>query len=273
MPLRRSGHPALEDDQDRFPAFDNTRSNRLNRANPLVVSLLGWVSRSVEQVRRALADEDRKAAEESEHAKQLEEQAAKIADLLNEDFKDWARELARLQAATRAVDAGTSVEASVAAQDAVTALPVDRCLRLRTWTRRGSDFRQVGGKPASPLKGKAPSGPDHPKTRGATGTPGADDGGGPARRTRPAPASRSNSGTCSGRVPIAVHPIRRGRSSSISTILSLLQPVMRRGGGAGRSFQQLSYEIALTEYAIWLGVDRSAGGRRANLGPYAQRSH
>jgi len=109
-PMRRVQHDVLD------------RLGVSQKSNRLVVSVLAWVSRSIEQVRRGLADEDRKRRE-SAQAKELEEQAAKIADLLNEDFKDWARELARLQAATRAVDAGTSVEASVAAQDAVTALP------------------------------------------------------------------------------------------------------------------------------------------------------
>src|SRR5437879_1651283 len=73
-PMRRVQHDVLD------------RLGVSQKSNRLVVSVLAWVSRSIEQVRRGLADEDRKRRE-SAQAKELEEQAAKIADLLNEDFK------------------------------------------------------------------------------------------------------------------------------------------------------------------------------------------
>jgi hypothetical protein len=246
--------PALEDDQGPIPAFDNTRSNQLNRSNRLVVSVLAWVSRSIEQVRRGLADEDRKRRE-SAQAKELEEQATKIADLLNEDFKDWARELARLQAATRAVDAGTSVEASIAAQDAVTALPGGPLQAPEKLDETGIRLPPGGGKPASPLKGKAPRGQDLPKTRGATGTPGADDGGGPAQREK----SRSGFMIAFRNMTAAAFRSRYIQSSR-TIVINLDHPLVTaaldaEGGVRGRSFQQLSYEIALTEYAFALGFE------------------
>jgi len=246
--------PALEDDQGPIPAFDNTRSNRLNRANSVVVSVLGWVSRSVEQVRRALADEDRKRRE-SEHAKQLEEQAAKIADLLNEDFKDWVRELARLQATARAVDSGTSVEASVAAQDAVTALSGGPLPAPEKLDETGVRLPPGGGKTPTPLKGRAPGGQDLPTACGATGTPGPDDGGGPARR------ERSRSGFNIEFRNMTADAFRsRYIQSSRTIVINLDHPLVlaacdAEGGVRGRSFQQLSFEIALTEYAFALGFE------------------
>ena len=77
--------PVLEDGEWPIPAFDNTRNNTLNRQNPVVVVLLGWLSEELEKIRLDLVDQERRRRE-SEISRQLAEEAEQISSILNEDF-------------------------------------------------------------------------------------------------------------------------------------------------------------------------------------------
>ena len=77
--------PKLEDYEGPIPAFDNTRNNQLNRSNPLVIVLLGWIAAEVENVRKILVEEER-TRKRSEQFKRLEERAKEIERILNDDF-------------------------------------------------------------------------------------------------------------------------------------------------------------------------------------------
>ncbi len=79
--------PVLEDNETEIPAFDNTRNNKLNRANPHVVILLGWMGQELKKVRNKLVEEERNQRR-SKEAKQLKEEASRIADILNDDFDE-----------------------------------------------------------------------------------------------------------------------------------------------------------------------------------------
>lgn len=79
--------PKLEDFNGPIPAFDNTRNNQLNRANPLVIVLLAWISSEVETVRKILIEEERER-KRSEQFKRLEERSREIEGILNDDFID-----------------------------------------------------------------------------------------------------------------------------------------------------------------------------------------
>lgn len=79
--------PKLEDYKGPIPAFDNTRNNQLNRSNPLVIMLLGWIASEVENVRKILVEEERDR-KRSEQFKRLEERAKEMEEILNEDFLD-----------------------------------------------------------------------------------------------------------------------------------------------------------------------------------------
>src|SRR5262249_1425070 len=48
--------PAIEEDRSPVTAFDTTRSLQLNRENPVVYTLFGFIGRCVEQVRRELVE-------------------------------------------------------------------------------------------------------------------------------------------------------------------------------------------------------------------------
>jgi hypothetical protein len=79
--------PFLEQVNDDIPPFDNTRNNLLNRANPRIVILIGWISQELEKIRQTLVQEE-KERRKSEQAKKLEQEARRMADILNEDFKN-----------------------------------------------------------------------------------------------------------------------------------------------------------------------------------------
>jgi len=84
--------PILEDGEWPIPAFDNTRNNILNRQNPVVVVLLGWLSEELEKTRLDLVEKERERRR-SEIAKQLAKEAERISEVLNEDFAQQETEL------------------------------------------------------------------------------------------------------------------------------------------------------------------------------------
>ncbi len=77
--------PMLEDGTWLIPPFDNTRNNTLNPQNPAVVVLLGWLSEELEKVRGILVERER-TRRKSDEAKLLEQEAEKLADIINDDF-------------------------------------------------------------------------------------------------------------------------------------------------------------------------------------------
>lgn len=79
--------PLLEQVSDDIAPFDNTRNNLLNRANPRVVILIAWVSQELEKVRQSLVKEEREKRK-TEQAKKLAQEAQRMADILNDDFKN-----------------------------------------------------------------------------------------------------------------------------------------------------------------------------------------
>lgn len=78
--------PLFEEKDDwKIPPFDNTRNNTLNKQNPYVVTLLGWISNEIEKKRIILIEEENKR-KKTEEAKKLIKEAEKIASILNDDF-------------------------------------------------------------------------------------------------------------------------------------------------------------------------------------------
>lgn len=84
--------PALEDREWPIPPFDNTRNGTLNVNSPVVVMLFAWLTEEIEAVRKRLTDQDR-ARKSSEEAKRLQQDAAVIAKILNDDFERQQMEL------------------------------------------------------------------------------------------------------------------------------------------------------------------------------------
>ncbi len=88
--------PILEEGEWPIPAFDNTRNNTLNRQNPVVVVLLGWVSNELEEIRSELVRQAREKRQ-SEMETKLAKEADRISDILNQDFAQQEMELEMTQ--------------------------------------------------------------------------------------------------------------------------------------------------------------------------------
>jgi len=233
--------PALESDASLPAAFDMSRSMRLNPENETVRMLYGFLGPSVEEVRRELVAADR-TRRETEEAKRLARQAAEIADLLNEDFRVFQRQVA-------------------AAHGSPNAAGLDA-------THRGGDSDLLG--PGDAVLGR---------DTGTLGSPGAEGdssaGGGAPRNLRPTlerdpdqgaslgdPAGRGRSGQTGGGFRVRFDSVGRNEKRAVyleserTILVNLDHPQMAAARGDGSveeiTFKRLALEVALTEYAVAL---------------------
>jgi hypothetical protein len=84
--------PALAQDASGVSAFDMSRSMKLNPRNEVVADILRFVGVNLETVRKELEKQDRERRQ-SEEQKRLQQQASKIAELINRHFKEWSAKL------------------------------------------------------------------------------------------------------------------------------------------------------------------------------------
>lgn len=84
--------PKLQNDSSGVPAFDMSRSMKLNPRNEIVADIIRFIGVNLEGVRRELEREDRERRK-SEDQKKLEQQGSKIAELINSHFKAWSAKL------------------------------------------------------------------------------------------------------------------------------------------------------------------------------------
>jgi len=85
--------PLLDEEAEAdIPSYDNTRNNTLNRLNPKVVVLLGWLAEEIEKVRKEIAEQEAEQRR-SQMAKKLEREAKRLAKILNDDFNDMMDDL------------------------------------------------------------------------------------------------------------------------------------------------------------------------------------
>ncbi len=89
--------PSLDDDKSSIPAYDMSRSMQLNRSNELVQTLLAFIGREIDKLRRELVKQD-DARRATEEARRLEREASQIAELINQDFQEFSERIARVQA-------------------------------------------------------------------------------------------------------------------------------------------------------------------------------
>lgn len=78
---------ALESDDYEMDAFDASRDMKLRPEHPVSAALIAFVASSLEQQRKDLLKRKREASKE-QSTKDLQQQAEKIAELLNSDFKE-----------------------------------------------------------------------------------------------------------------------------------------------------------------------------------------
>ncbi len=91
--------PSLDDDSQALPAYDVSRSMRLNPSQDTVRAVYAFINRSVEEIRRDLVEreKERKAGED---ARRLAKEAEDIAKFINEDFLDFRSRVSRVRART-----------------------------------------------------------------------------------------------------------------------------------------------------------------------------
>jgi anti-sigma regulatory factor (Ser/Thr protein kinase) len=98
--------PTLEEYEGPIRPFDNTRSGQLNPENEIVSAIYRFIGPKIDQVRRQLVERERERAK-SEEAQRLAQQADKIAEILSEDFAAFQAKLRRAQSVTTGRDLGT----------------------------------------------------------------------------------------------------------------------------------------------------------------------
>ncbi|MDA1369849.1 MAG: ATP-binding protein [Proteobacteria bacterium] len=91
--------PTLESNEYDMDAFSSSRDMDLRPEHPVVIALTMFIGTSLEEVRKELVKQ-KKEALKTEVSKRLKEQADKIADLLNSDFKELNDKVLEIRSST-----------------------------------------------------------------------------------------------------------------------------------------------------------------------------
>lgn len=249
--------PALAKDNSPISAFDMSRSGQLNPKNALVQAVMGFIGMNLEKVLQRLEAEDRKRRR-NDDVKRLQKEADAIAELINQDFKNWKVQIQNVLAH------------SVGARDPKPAIVSDE---------EESDV--LGGKgdvPASPT-GQSGGPPDihnnNQRPKSADPTP---DNSSSSflpdpeskvtagnRKLDPTQKSRGGGFRVDFKAMGDQEPRARYESSERSILVNLDHPQIKAALGVGgvedAAFRRLSYEVAFCEYAIALSVEMANDSR------------
>lgn len=241
--------PILEDGEWPIPAFDNTRNNTLNPQNPVVVVLLGWISEELEKVRQDIVEKERERRS-SETTKQLEKEARRIADIINDDFALQELEL-ELKRKVAKRSGGKSV--SEILDDAGDLFPGDG--------DEPTPWEQTGSPHGSGKRGSEAGDGDVPRP-GPTLQPGQE----PGTRKSTTDGSRKRRKAVFNidyRNETEKYDRSRYDLETKTIIINLDHPqvsVAYEAGGRkvdARQFREMCYEIAAVEYAFALSHEKS----------------
>ena len=89
--------PSLDDESSPIAAFDMSRSMRLNPNNPVVMVAMGVIGREIDRLRRQLVKED-SARRAPTKLRKMEKEANRIAEIINEDFREFSGKVAKVKA-------------------------------------------------------------------------------------------------------------------------------------------------------------------------------
>jgi anti-sigma regulatory factor (Ser/Thr protein kinase) len=237
--------PKLEEYEGPIRPFDNTRSGQLNPENEVVSTLYRFIGPKIDQVRRQLVNRERERAK-SEEAQRLAQQANKIAEILSEDFASFQAKLRRAQSVTTGRDLGTRY-APTADEDEGPWVEGGPHLAdpLDSNSNRGTNEEDEPG-----TTGQAPELPTpvQPNEEGkTTGKP----RGGSGKSRRPSGGLHVEHQNMGEEGP-------RGRymTDHRTIIINLDHPEVaaayKLGGLDDPAFERLTWEVAVTEYAVAL---------------------
>lgn len=241
--------PTLEDPTSPIAPYDTTRSLQLNPKHPLVAVLVSFLGSKLEEVRKKLVAAEEEARQ-SEQARRLAAESDRIAEVLNEDFKELRRRLKEIRAATARAGEIASVfgETAPGADD------------LDVWVA-GTDEPGELEQPTAPDDGDGRRGRERPEIPqvGHPDDEGSDlvspaGGDGTRRRRR-------------GGFQVDYRHLGDDEDRSIyeqatmTILINLDHPVVVAALGEGSvedfGFRRLSYEIAFAEYSVAVGYEMS----------------
>jgi len=237
----------LLDSEDPIPAYDNTRSLRLNEDNERVKRLHDWLDSTIRTVVKQLEEEDNRRIDK-ETEKALSKECAKIEDVLNKDFADVIKQL-ESKPKLGGVGPGTPVP-----DGSLGPSLGEGELRIKVKAEEGTPYEKASSgdyivvEPRKGLGGEGPPNPSEPKEACDSTHP-------EAPKARDLPGGRGRSIPRGGfrvtyrrRGPDAR---RAGYYEQIQEIeINLDYPELACTGSIDSSlFRSLSYEIAIGEYA------------------------
>lgn len=241
----------LDNDTSTPAAFDASRSMRLNPDNPLVSAIFAFVGPRIEEVRKALVESQREQRS-TEQAKRLQQEAAKIEEIINQDFETFRKRLQKVKA--------TAAKAGFDASDA--------SMRDQHADDGDDDFL-FGGEESATLVSDGEPGTSGEGERGEGGEPRrlnpivtpdpeGKSTGHPEKRGGDRSRSRGgfqiefdNQGEVSAR---AIYQ-REKRTIYVNLDHPQIAVALKGHGVEDPVFRRLAYEVAFSEYAIALAME------------------
>jgi len=253
--------PTLEGHPSPIEPYDPTRSLQLNPQHPVVAVLVGFIGAKLEEVRADLVRKS-KEARKSEQSRRLAQEADKIAELLNTDFRKVSERLHEIRAASSRKGAAQSRIAAQSADnepDSWTQGIEQPGVLLKT-PRTPRPDPDPGPDVDDPPKPPTPRPPPNLKKPGQpdeAGDNAVDPVGGDAgKRRRPQGGFRVEHKNVGVEAERSLYD-----PTTLTIIINLDHPLVSAGLGQGSvedaTFRRLSYEIAFSEYALGLGYELS----------------
>ncbi len=239
---------ALETSDSPIAPYDSSRSLHLNPQHPIARVLIGFVGARLEEVRRELVRKLRDA-QKDEQARRLATEADKIAEILNDDFRNIMGRLQEIRAvSSRPGPAGAQHGGGQ-----------DTGEQGDSWTRgiREPGKVSISGKGDEGTGSSGREAPEIPRSGvpDEKGPDAVDPVGGKGKRGR-----RPRGG-----FKVEYRSIGRSEersrydSSALTILINLDHPVVHAALGDGHvedpTFRRLSYEIAFSEYSLGLGYE------------------
>jgi hypothetical protein len=243
--------PAIETYDTPIEPYGDSRDLTLRVEHPVVLVLTSFIGPALEKVRRQLA-EKYKQAKLSEQARRLTDEANKIAEILNEDFRDVQDRLNNVRSAASKTGPATSLFGSEPEGGDTD----------DDWVAGIDEIGDVDNNVTDPNKTDRGEGRDKPSIKASgtlnpNGTDSVSKSGGTGKKQKPKggfTVDFENLGADEGR--------SRYDGSSLRIIINLDHSVVKAAcdiaGIEDPAFRRLSYEIAFSEYAMALGYEMLA---------------
>lgn len=237
--------PALERESTVAP-YDSTRNLQLNPKHPAVAVLVGFIGSKLEEVRLQLIERHRQARQ-TEQARRLAQESAKIASLVNADFRELTQKLAEIRVAA----VGSSGRGTA-----------DGGSQPDGWVQGPGEPGTLEPRmPPGPGTGEPRTGPPPALRRGYPNVDGED-------LVEPVGADGNDRRRSRGSFKVEYRELGSDQdrslydSASLTIVINLEHPVLvaalADGDVENVTFRRLSYEIAVAEYAVALGYQMTA---------------